>query len=145
MRQVGRRGMVTTMLSACLLASCTAPDNSLGQTEPEPSASSAPQPSTDPGLGTRLRMPATQSVADLAGRLVLAVATLRARSASQADVRKAGRFHQLAVRTLAAASAELRREVLTRLQPETARATRGIVRAAGSLRALTDPQPTLPR
>ena len=35
--------------------------------------------------------------------------------------------------------------MLSRLRPETARATRGIVRAAGSLRALTDPQPTLPR
>ena len=145
MRQVAGRGMVTTLVVACLLASCTAPDNSNGQTEAVPSASSAPRPSTGGGLGARLRMPATQSVAELADQLDLAVATMRDRGASNADLRKAGRFQQLAVRTLAAASVPLRREVMVRLQAETAQATGGIVRAAGGLRALTEPQTTLPR
>ena len=144
MRQVAGRGMVTTLVVACLLASCTAPDNSNGQTEAVRSASSAPRPSTGGGLGARLRMPATQSVAELADQLDLAVATLRDREASNADLRKAGRFQQLAVRTLAAASVPLRREVMVRLQAETAQATGGIVRAAGGLRALTEPQTTLP-
>ncbi len=145
MRQVSGRGMVTALVFACLLASCTAPDSSNGRTEPERSASSAPPSSTEAGLSTLLPMPTTQSVAQLASQLDLAVATLRDRRASEADVRMAGRFQQLAVRTLAAASAELRTEVLARVQPETAQATRGIVRAAARLRMLTDPQTTMPR
>jgi membrane-bound lytic murein transglycosylase B len=145
MRQVSGRGMVTALVFACLLASCTAPDSSNGRTEPERSASSPPPSSTEAGLSTLLPMPTTQSVAQLASQLDLAVATLRDRRASEADVRMAGRFQQLAVRTLAAASAELRTEVLARVQPETAQATRGIVRAAARLRMLTDPQTTMPR
>ena len=145
MRQVSGRGMVTALVFACLLASCTAPDSSNGRTEPERSASSAPPSSTEAGLSTLLPMPTTQSVAQLASQLDLAVATLRDRRASEADVRTAGRFQQLAVRTLAAASVELRTEVLARVQPETAQATRGIVRAAARLRMLTDPQTTMPR
>ena len=143
--------MLTATLAACLLTSCSATDSHDADShdaEMGPariSSPAAPGPSAEGGLGTLPRMPATQDAAELAGQLDLAVATLRDRGATKAEVRQAGQFQQLAVRALAAGSAELRRKVMARLHPQTAQATRGIVRAAMRLRLLTDPQTTLPR
>ena len=148
MRTVSRSGLVTTVVVTFLLTSCTAPDNpdrSGSETVPERDTLSAPRSPADEGLGTRLRVQADQGVTEFAAQLDLAVATLADRGAGEADVRKAGRFQQMAVRTLAAASMEIRRSVLSLVHPQTAQAVRGPVRAAVGLRALTGPQTALPR
>jgi soluble lytic murein transglycosylase-like protein len=90
-------------------------------------------------------VPATRDAAELARQLDLAAATLRDGQAPGADVRRAGELHQLGVRALAAASGRFLRAVTARLDPRTRTLVRGDVRAARSLRSLTDPQSTLPR
>lgn len=146
--------MVALALGVCLVTSCGGGDPE-GETEPTRSASGAP---TSSGDGGRTRspdsqstasglptMPATGDAATLARQIGRAAAILRDRDAQAGDVRRAAEFQQLAVHTLAAASGGFRREVTDRLPPGTARVTRSDVRAARSLRTLTDPARTLPR
>ncbi|MGH3332225.1 MAG: transglycosylase SLT domain-containing protein, partial [Nocardioidaceae bacterium] len=90
-------------------------------------------------------VPEIRNAAALAIQLDRAAATLRDRDATTIDVRQAAEFQQLAVRTLATAPGVFRRKVMARLHPETALVTRGDVRAATLLHAMTDPQPKLPR
>ncbi|MDQ4086303.1 MAG: lytic transglycosylase domain-containing protein [Actinomycetota bacterium] len=90
-------------------------------------------------------MPARHDAAALAGQLDRAAATLRHPDARRSDVRRAGRLQQLAVHALATASRPFRRRVTDRLRPRTALVTRAAVRASRSLRALSEPQGTLPR
>jgi soluble lytic murein transglycosylase-like protein len=90
-------------------------------------------------------LPATRDAAVLARQLERAVATIRDPGAAPSDVRRAGELQQLAVLTLATADPAFRKEVTARLHPQTAQITRSDVRAARLLRALTSPQPRLPR
>ncbi len=80
----------------------------------------------------------------LARQLHEAAATLRDREAAASDVRRAGEFRQLAARALATAPDAYRRDVIGRLRPATAQATRADVKAAQLLRAMTAPQRELP-
>ena len=142
-----RRLILTLALVACLLVSCSSGQQTSDhgrRPEPAPAGSAAAQPTAEArqvGLPT---VPATQDPALLARQLDQAVATLRDRRAAAADVRRAGEFQQLAVRSLAVASPGFVRKVTARLRPDTARMTRGTVDAARSLRAMTSPQPRMP-
>ena len=89
--------------------------------------------------------PSTRDTAVLAAQLERAMQTLRDRDAPADDVRRAGEFHQLAARALAARSPELTREVTARLRPGTATLVRGAVRASRSLGSMTAPEARLPR
>jgi membrane-bound lytic murein transglycosylase B len=82
--------------------------------------------------------------ADLAGHLDRMAATLRDPHAAADAVRRAGRFQQLAARSLAARSDTFSRDVIGQLRPATARIVRGDVRASRLLHALSDPQESLP-
>jgi membrane-bound lytic murein transglycosylase B len=152
-------GAVTLTLAACLLSSCnqdtsadertretaaqeslTAPGNATGR-----SPSPAPQSIPDEVLGGLPAVPDAGNALALARQLELAAATLRDREAVAGDVRRAGEFQQLAVRTLATASDTFRRKVMSRLRPQTVVVVRGAVRAARLLHAMTSPQRRLPR
>lgn len=154
------RRAVTLTLAACLVASCSTQETQDRQTEPNGAASGSPsspgegdgrtrspavQVMPGEGLGRLPTLPSRHDADALARQLDRAVATIRDRNATATDVRRAGEFQQLAVRTLATASGELRRKVTARLQPETALVTRSDVRAARLLHALTAPQQKLPR
>jgi membrane-bound lytic murein transglycosylase B len=116
---------------------------------PEPAPESASEPAPEPARGDASRAlprwPSTRNPAALAGQLDLAAATLQDREAPQAGVRRAAQFQQLAVHTLADASPAFRRAVTARWSPQTASFTRGSVRAARQLEAISEAQPTLPR
>jgi len=148
----------TLTLAACLLLSCTqeTSDHRTRQAAAQPSLtasgnpagrspSPAQQSSPDEVLGRLPSVPEAGNAPALARRLELAAATLRDRKAAAGDVRRAGEFQQLAVRTLAAASNPFRRRVTSRLRPQTAVVVRGAVRAARLLHAMTSPQRRLPR
>lgn len=155
---VARRAVPLAM-AACLLVSCSSEETLDSKTAPSRTASgsprspaeagrtppSAPQPTPDEVLGDPPTVPATRNAVELARQLDHAAATLRDRDATATDVRQAGEFQQLAVRTLAAASGAFRRKVTARLHPETALVTKGDVRAARLLQTMTSPQQALPR
>ncbi|MGH3354686.1 MAG: transglycosylase SLT domain-containing protein, partial [Nocardioidaceae bacterium] len=147
-------------VAACLLVSCSSTqDTSDSKAEPDRTASGAPAtprdatgrtesevPQRTPDeVGVLPTVPARRNEATLAGQLDRAAATLRNDDATSTDVRAAGEFQQLAVRTLATASSQFRRKVAARLYAETALVTRGAVRAAALLHAMTTPEPALPR
>jgi len=151
---------MTLTIAACLLVSCSTdepPERAADSDRPASAAPSSsgsaagqPRPGTaedspedaDTGLP---EAPSSDDPAALARQLDLAVATLRDGDASADDVRRAGEFQQLAVRTLATEPAAFRRQVTSRLPRVTARITTPAVRAARQLHALTDPEPQLPR
>jgi hypothetical protein len=115
---------------------------------PTTSSSEKPQAETDDSDDVRARVPtvpATDTPTVLADQLDQVISTLRDPDARPVDVRRAGEFQQLAVRTLATSPKELRRKVMRRLDPETAAVTRPAVGAAAELHSLTEPQPKLPR
>lgn len=146
-------------LAACLLVSCTtersqdpppAPDRTVtgsptasGPGE-RPARSAASQPTPERALAGLPERPPTRSAASLAGHLDRVAATLRDPDSRANDVRRAGRFQQLAARALASRPSEFRRKVATELQRKTAQLVRGDVRAARLLGALTTPQESLP-
>jgi membrane-bound lytic murein transglycosylase B len=145
--------MLTLTMTACMLVSCGSPStpDRAADGSPTTSAEAAgprspvaqPRPS---GIGGDLpTLPARGNAAELARQLDRALATLRDRQATETDVRRAGEFQQLAVRTLATAPFAFRREVTARLDPEAALVTRSDVRAARLLHEMTSPQKTLPR
>jgi len=159
----GRKAAIVASV-ATLLVGCTPSDQGRTSTrEPSPSspAASSVPPEADTGRSVapsgKARTEAapspselpTQPVLDdptvLARQLDRAVATLRNKDATAADVRRAAQLHQVAVRSLATGPAAARRRVLARVRPETARFVRGDVRAAGLLHEMTTPQPRLPR
>lgn len=143
-RHLARRACTLT-LGLCLLVSCGT-GSTERETEPSsPASESTKSPTADESPSALPTWPATRDAATLARQLDRAGAVLRGRDAPAADVRKAAEFHQLAVHALASASGAFRREVTGRLHRKTARATRGDVEAARSLRALTSPVPKLPR
>jgi hypothetical protein len=154
------RRAVTAAFVAGLALSCSTQDGGNREVDPRRTAGAAPatqEPAThrtspqaprptprevDTGRPPR---PATRSAPALATQLDHAVATLRDTSASASDVRQAGEFQQLAVRSLATRSSDFRRRVVVRLHPRTASVTRGAVKASRLLLAMTDPQQTMPR
>jgi membrane-bound lytic murein transglycosylase B len=159
----GRRGLPARAgafaLAASLLVACST-QNSAEDGTPADKASSAPSTpgsasvaatpdaQAEDSEGVRARVPtvpATDSPAALAAQLDLAIATLRDRDARPSDVRRAGEFQQLAVRTVATSPKEFRRKVMRRVEPETAAVTRPAVRAAAELHRLTNPQSKLPQ
>ena len=143
------------MVTACLLVSCSGTDTSDGEAEPDSSVSPtssgspvtrspSPTATRDEDLPALPKVPAARA-APLARQLDRAAETLRKPDVTPSDVRRAAEFHQLAVRALAGAPAAFRTRVTTRLGPGAARATRGDVRAALLLTAMSSPQPKLPR
>ncbi len=127
-------GRVATSLSS------TSP----GDTSAGPGSASG-LPTAAAGHAPPPKVPATDEPAALASQLDRAAAMLREKEAAPADLRRAGEFQQLAVRTLATASGAFRRRVLTRLRPETAQVTRACATAARLLGGMTAPERTLPR
>jgi membrane-bound lytic murein transglycosylase B len=126
------------LLTAALLTGCTAEEGAHLEPATDRSASATVTP-------PREVTGRSGSAAALARRLERAAATLRARDVTATQVRRAGQLQQLAVHTLATSSDQFRRQVQSRLPPETALDTRDAVRATRLLRALTDPAPRLPR
>ena len=106
-----------------------------GSAEPTAEPTREPQvlPPTPP-----LRRPAL-----LARHLDQVATTLRDPDAGADEVQAAGEFQQLATRSLAVAP-RVRRAVLDRVAPRTARTLRNDLVAAGQLTSLTDPQTRLP-
>ena len=152
-RGLGRTGraaalaLVTSLFVSCSSAGTPAAgmdrDGGVRLTS-SPLGSAAPsQSETGAGRSILPEVPSDRA-AVLAGQLNEASATLRDQAAPAADVRRAGRFQQLAVRVLASSPAGFRRGVIQRLDPETALVTRACVAAARSLRGLTAPQRALP-
>lgn len=156
---VARRAVPLTM-AACVLVSCSTQATSDHQARSgraasvsptasgeaaRRSASPAPPSRSDEALGRLPSVPVADDALALARQLEQAAATLRDRDAAADDVRRAGEFQQLAVRTLATASDAFRRRVTSRLRPETAVVVRGAVRAAALLHTMTSPQRRLPR
>ena len=142
------RAAGTLAMAACLLLSCSAPDHQARSggpsTAPGSAASPVPQSGPDEVLGRSPAMPVAANAPALARRIERAAATLRDRRAAADDERRAGEFQQLAVGTLATASDAFRRDVTSRLRPQTAVVVRGAVRAARLLHAMTSPQRRLP-
>lgn len=145
-------------LTICSLVSCSSqeaadeaepPRSATGSPTPRaPGGAGSPSPSSEQSSGAVLaRLPALPVLRDagtLARQLREAAETLRDRGAAAPDVRRAGEFRQLAARALATAPGAFRRDVIRVLPAATARVTRGDVRAARLLRAMTDPQRKLP-
>jgi membrane-bound lytic murein transglycosylase B len=153
------RRAVALVLAACVLGGCS------GQGAPEPVAepartasaspalpddvsklaqSPAPERATEQALAPLPSRPATRSATALARQLDRAETALRHPEATAAQVRRAGEFEQLAVRTLASASEAFRDRATRDMQARTRRATRNHVRAARTLLAWTTPVDSLP-
>lgn len=153
------RHALALTLAVCLLVACTGDQGQEPPAVPDPTPSASPtssesveqparsaisEPTPDGVLADLPAVPSTQSAATLAGHLDRVAAILRDPDSLAGDVRRAGRFHQLAVRALAMASRPFRRNVTADLHRQTARLIRGDVRAAQLLGALTAPQDSLP-
>lgn len=136
-------------LAACLLlTSCStqqAPDRETAPNHPASGSATSAKDTADEVRGGLPAVPATHSPTALAHQLDRAVTTLQHHKATATGIRRAGEFQQLAVLTVATASTAFRRKVMARLRPATALVTRGDVRSARLLRAMTTPQRTLPR
>jgi membrane-bound lytic murein transglycosylase B len=118
------------------------PGNADRKTRPPSTPRSAP----DESLGELPSVPATDNAAALARQLDRATATIWQREAAATDVRRAAEFQQLAVRALATAPAGFRRDVTSRLHPDTAPVAMSMVRAARSLASMSGAPPRrLPR
>ncbi len=148
---LSRRGLalvVAPALAATLSLSCS---NATTPGEEDPagpaSATASPTPA-DTRAAAGPAWPETPSLEDLpalAGQLDLVAATLRDPTSRRGQLRKAGEFQQLAVRTLNLARPRDRRRVLAMLRPATQKVLRASFEAAAPLRALTAPQRRLPR
>jgi membrane-bound lytic murein transglycosylase B len=145
---------MTPGLVACLVLSCTGPDtpgeadgpsSGLQTTTVTPSRPHSAPPTTPSGSPGVLPAAPSARPKALARELDRVVATLRDRRSTPAQVRRAGKYQQLAVRRLATASNAFRRTVLARVGRETALVVSGDLRAARSLVVLTAPQERLPR
>jgi membrane-bound lytic murein transglycosylase B len=90
-------------------------------------------------------VPPKRGAEAFAGHLDRALVIARTADASSPELQRAGEFHQLAVRDLAAASDGFRRRVMASLDPANASLVRGQVEAAAQLRSMTAPQRALPR
>ncbi|MGH3366330.1 MAG: transglycosylase SLT domain-containing protein [Nocardioidaceae bacterium] len=148
-RPIAKR-VATLAMATCLLGSgCSAATPEPDGTQREPGS-----PGADAGgLASQLTSadpaklppaPAEHDATALADQLERATATLRDQDAAAPDVRRAGEFQQLAVRAAARASDAFQQRVLARMDRETARVTRGAVRAAALLHDMTSPEPSLP-
>ena len=129
--------VVTAALGASCSASPSGPDPSPGAARTSGGAAVAPAPA----------LPATASADDptaLAAGLERAAATLRDRTATPGEDRRAGEFLQLAVRALAAARPPVLARVAARLRPSTEMFVRLDVRSSRLLGGITAPQPHLP-
>lgn len=153
------RQAVALLVVACLLAACTAerttnPPEGRDRTSDgsptssasveQPARSAASQSTPEQVLDDLPARPRTRSAATLAHHLDRVAATLRNPDSLPADLRRAGRFQQLAARTLATEPKAFRENVVAELKRRTARMVRGDVRAAVLLGALTTPQESLP-
>ncbi|MGE5720182.1 MAG: hypothetical protein ACM3XQ_09925 [Nocardioidaceae bacterium] len=154
--RLARRAITLTM-AACLLVSCSTGETQERAADSDRTASTAPSGSAadqtrpraaergpDAAVAALPEVPSTDDPAALARQLDLAVVTLRDGEAGADDVRRAGQFQQLAVRTLATEPTAFRRQVTSRLPRETALVTGPLVSAASQLHALTEPEPKLP-
>jgi membrane-bound lytic murein transglycosylase B len=140
------------VLTTSLLAACSTQEQAAERASespgPETSAAQKPEAEGSDSDGVRARVPTvptTDSPAALADQLDQVISTLRDRDARRIDVRRAGEFQQLAVRTIATSPKEFRRKVMRRVDTETAAVTRPAVRAAAELHRLTNPQSKLPQ
>jgi membrane-bound lytic murein transglycosylase B len=153
-----RMGSVTIVmipgLVACLVWSCTGPDapGDAGAPSrgPQTTTVTPSEPATappSPASRSPAALPAAPSTQPraFARELDRVIDTLRDRRSTPGEVRRAGRYQQLAVRRLAGASSAFRRTVLARAGRETAAVVSGDVRAANSLVGLIAPQQHLPR
>jgi membrane-bound lytic murein transglycosylase B len=138
--------LVVPLVLSCTSARAPEADpDAAGATSPSaslPAGAGAPEP--DAGAA---RVPEAPSAgpAALAEELGLAARTLRDPNATRAEQRAAGELQQVAVRNLAREQERFRRNVLARLDAETALVTRAGIRAARVLSAMTTPQRSLPR
>lgn len=152
------RSAAAVLTAACLLVSCNAGQTGdavddrdrTSTTSPTPSGATAqgrPSAPAVPGdaFGDLPAVPGKVDAASRARQLELAATILRSDEATRVEQRRAGEFHQLAVRHLAGATAPFRREVTRLLPAGTARVVRSDVRAARLLSSLTDPQSEFPR
>jgi hypothetical protein len=142
---------------AVLLAGCTGGGDTgdAGADAPSrtPSPTAAEEPAQDesprsdaapaPATPTLPPYPDLGRPARLARHLDLVARTLRDPDATAARVRAAGEYHQLAARSLTGAP-RVRRSVLARVGPRTARMLRNDLAAAAQLTSLTSPQTRLP-
>jgi hypothetical protein len=153
--------VAATAVLAVVLASCsgaanpeaeptTTPSTSSSQSgTPEPTQTQAEEPDADADETTAAQPPALPPTPPLRRPALLArhldhvATTLRDPDAGADEVQAAGEFQQLATRSLAVAP-RVRRAVLDRVAPRTARALRNDLVAAGQLTSLTDPQTRLP-
>ena len=151
----GRTAALAT--AACLLVSCSEPaTDSAGERGAEESRpSSSPQDRSGASEPIQAGRGRTEASADtpqvpkddpaaLANRLDDAFTTLRDPSATAAEVRRAGEFEQIAMRTLADAGRKLEHTAKARLDHQARLITTACVRAARLLDAITTPQRRLP-
>ena len=143
--------VVVLTLVVPLVLSCTSGRTPEADSEPADTASPSASlradsgaPGPDPETARVPEVPSSGPAA-LAEELRLATRTLRDPSATRAEQRAAGEFQQVAVRSLATEPERFRRNVLARLDAETALVTRAGLRAARVLSAMTTPQRSLPR
>ena len=147
-----RARAVTAGLLALVLSACTGPDAPQTRQNPEPTTSTSettepsPTPDHEPSAQARSlpTIPPLRRPAVLARHLDHVATTLRDPGATDAEVRAAGEYQQLAARSLAFAP-RLRRAVLDQVRPRTARTLRNDLEAAEQLTSLAGAQPRLPR
>lgn len=133
------RTLVGLLLAAVLVTGCSpGPPSAEPAGPPDPARSAEERP-------TLPREPETRDPAALADQLDTVARILHDDEAGTSDVRRAGELHQLAIRVLADAGDGFRRSVTARLDRRTRVLIGGDVRAALSLRSLTDPEPRLPK
>lgn len=132
---------------AVVLTACTGPGTtSPTETTPVgPSATTTPARTAEPSAQRRMlpQLPPLDRPALLARHLDQVAGILRDPGAAGDEVRAAGQFQQLAVRSLVGVP-RARRVVLERVAPRTARTLRNDLLAAGGLTSLAEPQPRLP-
>jgi len=121
----------------------TSPTPSSEATEAAPTPTPEPDEQTSPRPSALPQSPPLHRPALLARHLDQVTTTLRDPDATDAEVRAAGEYQQLAVRSLAAAR-RAQRAVLGRVTARTARTLHNDLVAAGQLTSLTDPQTRLP-
>jgi membrane-bound lytic murein transglycosylase B len=156
---------VTLGAAALLLVSCSAeqtpqaqepgtarpavasPSSPATERTAEPTRPRAPSPARARRVASRPGLPPfpAAKAGALARQLQRVVRVLRDRDAAAADARQAAQFHHLAVHAVTTRSRAYQRRVFRQLAPGVARPTRGLVRAGRLLRALTEPQPRLPK
>jgi membrane-bound lytic murein transglycosylase B len=131
-------------------ATATVPTVPSSAVAPPSASSAAPERGNSPAIEAAPRQSQVlppvppRRAAELAKHLERMGATLRDPQAAPDAVRRAGRFQQLAARSLATRSRAFRREVIDKLSARTARIVHNDVEASLLLHALSDPQRSLP-